>query len=452
MKEKEQVSLVSLGCPKNLVDTEVMLGSLIEDGYRISRTEEDAEIIIVNTCSFIEAAKEESIDTILELAELKENGNCHILAVTGCLPQRYGDELAKELPEVDIFIGTGEFQRIVEILERYKKSKSLSSIYRDEPRFLYNHNTPRLNTGIGSSAYVKIAEGCSNSCSYCVIGEIRGELRSRIQDSIIKEVDSLVNMGVREINLIAQDTTMYGKDLGRGVNLEGLLRKLSKSRKPEWIRILYTHPDHFTDGLIKAIKEEERVCKYVDLPIQHISDRILKAMNRKTTGKSIRKLIWRLRQEIPDVCIRTSLIVGFPGETDKEFQELMEFVKDVEFERLGVFEYSREEGTLASGYPDQIPNAVKKERHQEVMEAQKEISLRNNRKLIGTQTQVLVQEVDEETGLVIGRTPHQAPDIDGVTYIAKSEVHIGEIYGFVVTDATEYDLIGETISCVQQEI
>ncbi|MEW6616234.1 MAG: 30S ribosomal protein S12 methylthiotransferase RimO [Thermodesulfobacteriota bacterium] len=445
MKTKERVSLVSLGCPKNLVDTEVILGLLIENGYRISQKEEEAEIIIVNTCGFIKEAKEESIETVLELAELKKKGNCRLLVVTGCLPQRYQDVLAEELAEADIFIGTGEFQRVVEILDEVKGSANPLKSYIGVPEFIYTDKTPRVNTFADYSAYVKIAEGCSNSCSYCVIGKIRGKFRSRPLDHIINEVKNLVRMGVKEINLIGQDTTLYGRDLNPVTDLEELLRRLSKVDKLEWIRILYAHPAHFTEGLVKVIKEEEKVCNYIDLPIQHINDKILEAMNRKTKGTFIRKLIERLRREVPNICIRTSLIVGFPGETDEQFEELLRFVKDIEFDRLGAFEYSREEGTLASAFPDQISKKIKTKRYRRLMETQKEIALRNNKRLIGTNKKVLIEKLNEDTGLLKGRIPSQAPDVDGVTYLTKGQASPGGIFDVVITGVHEYDLIGELI-------
>lgn len=443
MKLKERVNLISLGCSKNLIDTEVMMGLLIENGYQISQREEEAEIIIVNTCSFVKEAKEESIDTILELAELKKKGNCRLLVVTGCLPQRYQDVLVEELPEVDLFIGTGEFQKVVEILDRVKESTNSSKSYIGVPQFIYTDKTPRVNTFADYSAYVKIAEGCSNFCSYCVIGKIRGQFRSRPPDHIISEVKNLVRMGVKEINLIGQDTTLYGRDLNPVTDLEELLRRLTKVDKLEWIRTLYTHPAHFTEGLVKAIKEEEKVCNYVDLPIQHINDKILEAMNRKTKGRFIRKLIERLRKEVPNICIRTSLIVGFPGETDEQFEELLKFIKDVEFDRLGAFEYSREEGTPASAFPDQISKRIKTKRYRRLMETQKEIALRNNKRLIGTTTKVLIEGLNEDTGLLKGRIPSQAPEIDGVTYLAKGQADPGEIFDVVITDVHEYDLMGK---------
>ncbi|RJP56973.1 MAG: 30S ribosomal protein S12 methylthiotransferase RimO [Deltaproteobacteria bacterium] len=443
MELKECVSLVSLGCPKNLVDSEVMLGLLIENGYRISQQEEEAEIIIVNTCSFVKEAKEESIETILELAEFKKKGNCRLLVVTGCLPQRYQDVLVEELPEVDIFIGTGEFQKVVEILDRVKESANPLKSYIGVPQFIYTDKTPRVNTFADYSAYVKIAEGCSNSCSYCVIGKIRGQFRSRPPDHIISEVKNLVRMGVKEINLIGQDTTLYGRDINPVTDLEELLRRLTKIDKLEWIRTLYTHPAHFTDGLIRVIKEEEKICKYIDLPIQHINDKILEAMNRKTKGRFIRKLIERLRKEVPDICIRTSLIVGFPGETDEQFEELLRFVKEIEFDRLGAFEYSREEGTPASTFPDQISKKIKAKRYRRLMETQKEIVLRNNKRLIGTNTKVLIEGLNEDTGLLKGRIPSQSPDVDGVMYLTKGQADPGEIFDVVITDVHEYDLMGK---------
>jgi len=444
MNVKESISLISLGCPKNLVDTEVMLGSLVENGYRVSQTEEDAQIIIVNTCSFIEEAKEESIETILELAELKKNGNCKLLVVTGCMVQRYRDDLEKELPEVDIFIGTGEFQNVVDIIDRLKRTQNPSKRYVGKPEFIYSHETPRLNTR-GSSAYLKIAEGCSNFCSYCVIGKIRGKHRSRTPDSIIREAKNLAEIGVKEINLIGQDTTLYGSDLNPKITFAELLRKLAKIEKLSWIRTLYTHPAHFTESLVQVIKEEEKICNYVDLPIQHINNRILKAMNRRITSDSIRKLLGILRNDIPDICIRTSLIIGFPGETDDEFEELLEFVKEVKFERLGAFQYSREEDTPAFSYPGHIRKEIKEERHGRLMEIQRNIAMENNKKLLGSSTKVLIEGISPVNGLFQGRTPCQAPDIDGLTSLARGNADIGEIYDVTITGTDEYDLIGEII-------
>jgi ribosomal protein S12 methylthiotransferase len=442
---KEKVSLVSLGCPKNLVDAEVMLGYLAREGYEVTTDERQADIIIVNTCSFIKEAKQESVDTILDLADRKHDGHCRLLIVTGCLPQRYQEELAQQLPEVDIFVGTGDYPRIAEIIAEQRSSGGQLR-YTGDPNFLYNEELPRLKSSPYYSAYLKIAEGCSNCCSYCVIPSLRGSFRSRPFDKLMDEARELVAGGVKEINLIAQDITAYGKDLRNGNSLEMLIRGLARIEGLRWIRLLYAYPDGISDSLIELIRDEEKVCKYLDIPLQHIADPILKGMNRRSSQAEIRLLLERLRAGIPGIALRTSLIVGFPGETEEDFRELLHFVEEFQFDRLGVFCYSREEGTPAAAMPDQVSERLKRERHKKLMRAQARVSFKRNRRLIDTLEQVIIEGYSEETDLLLkGRSSRQAPDIDGQVYVTAGEANVGDIVTLRITDSSDYDLIGEIV-------
>ena len=444
-KIKEKVSLVSLGCPKNLVDAEVMLGYLSRDDFEVTTDEMQADIIVVNTCSFIKEAKQESIDTILDLADRKHDARCRLLIVTGCLPQRYQEELAKELPEVDIFIGTGDYPRIAEIIAE-KAGTDEQLCYTGDPNFVYNDELPRLQSSPHYTAYLKIAEGCSNNCAYCVIPALRGALRSRPLASLLNEARQLVAGGVKELNLIAQDITAYGKDLPDTPTLEELIGELAKMEGLKWIRLLYAYPDGVTDSLIALIKNEPKVCKYLDLPIQHISDPILKSMKRRSGEGEIRTLIGKLRSEIPDIAIRTSLIVGFPGETPEDFKKLLAFVEETRFDRLGVFCYSREEGTPAAEMPEQVSERIKRERHKKLMRTQARVSFKHNRTLVETEEDVLVEGYSEETELLLkGRSSRQAPDVDGQVYITAGNANVGDIVRLKITDSSDYDLIGEIV-------
>lgn len=443
---KEKVSLVSLGCPKNLVDAEVMLGYLAQQGYEVTTDEHEADIIIVNTCSFIKEAKQESVDTILDLADRKQDGRCQLLVVTGCLPQRYQEELANELPEVDIFVGTGDYPRIAEIIAE-KRGVEGQIRYTGDPNYLFDPDMPRLQSSPYYYSYLKIAEGCSNCCSYCVIPSLRGPFRSRPVDQLLKEAQALVARGVKELNLIAQDITGYGRDLPGGVNLAGLVRELAKLEGLKWIRLLYAYPDGIDDSLIDLIKNEPKVCKYLDIPLQHISDPVLSAMNRRSSEAEIRSLVERLRTEIPDLAIRTSIIVGFPGETEDDFKKLSHFIEEVQFDRLGVFCYSREEGTPAAEMTEQISERVKRERYKKLMKIQARVSFKRNRRLINTVEQVLVEGYSEETELLLkGRSSRQAPDIDGLVYITAGQANVGDIVPLRITDSSDYDLIGEIVA------
>ncbi len=442
---KQKVSMVSLGCPKNLVDAEVMLGVLSKQEYEITTDERDADIIIVNTCSFIKEAKQESIDAILDLAERKHDGRCHTLIVSGCLPQRYQEELARELPEVDIFIGTGDYPRIAEILA--EKSGTEDQLrYIGDPDYVYDETLPRLNSSPAWYSYLKIGEGCSNCCSYCIIPQLRGAYRSRPLDALVAEAELLAGRGVKELNIISQDITRYGSDLDDGSTLEILIRRLALIDGIRWIRLLYAYPDGISDSLIALIRDEPKVCNYLDIPIQHISDPVLKRMKRRSNSRQIRDLIGKLRSEIPDIALRTSLIVGFPGETVDDFNDLMQFVEQTKFDRLGVFCYSREEDTPAAAMPEQVSERIKRERYRKLMRAQARLSFRRNRALIGRTEQVIVEGYSEETELLLkGRSSRQAPDIDGQVYITAGQADVGDIVPLKITDSSDYDLIGEII-------
>lgn len=442
--DKQKISLVSLGCPKNLVDAEVMLGHLPADQYEIVTDESAADIIIVNTCSFIDEAKEESIDTILDVAEHKNSGRCKLLVVSGCMPQRYKEDLIAELPEVDLFMGTGDAPRIAEILGRAGGSDAAPEF--GLPEYLYDHDTPRLRSSPFYSTYVKIAEGCSNCCSYCVIPSLRGNLRSRSVDSVVAEVRRLVDEGVKEINLIAQDVTAYGEDRDDGATLVGLLRELVKIDKLQWLRLLYAYPDGVSDELLDLMAAEDKICKYLDLPLQHIDDDILSMMNRRIGEEGIRNLLDRVRQRMPDVTLRTSFIVGFPGESDAQYAKLFAFVNEGHFERVGVFRYSREDGTSAAALEDQIPVRIKRARYHKLMKAQSRVAFAKNREMLGRIDPVLVEGYSEETELLLrGRSIRQAPDVDGQVYITSGRADIGDIVPLKVTDSSEYDLIGEIV-------
>jgi len=442
---KQKVSMVSLGCPKNLVDAEVMLGVLTQQGYEITMDEKEADVIIVNTCSFIKEAREESVDAILDLADRKKDGKCKTLVVAGCLPQRYQQELAKELDEVDIFIGTGDYPRVAEILAEHA-TQSGQICYVSDPNYIYDETLPRLNSSPGWYAYLKIGEGCSNCCTYCVIPSLRGPYRSRPMDALVAEAEKLVKGGVRELILVSQDITRYGSDLPYGTTLAELIRRLADIPDLKWIRLLYAYPDGISDELIDLLKNEPKLCKYLDIPIQHISDNVLKRMRRRSGEEQIRTLISRLRSEVPDITLRTSLIVGFPGETVDDFILLTQFVEKTQFDRLGVFCYSKEDGTVAAGMPDQVSERIKRERYRKLMKVQARLSFRRNRAMVGQIEQVIVEGFSEETELLLkGRTSRQAPDIDGQVYITSGHADIGDIVACKITDSSDYDLVAEML-------
>ena len=439
---EKRIHFVSLGCAKNQVDSEVMLGLLHQAGYRFASDAATADLIVVNTCAFIQEATEEAIETILELAALKETGLCQQLVVTGCLVQRYGEALLSLLPEVDTFVGTGEIRALAEILEG--PAAGAERLHTGEPRFLYDHTTPRLRSAPSASAYVKLAEGCSNRCAYCVIPSVRGGLRSRDSESVIAEVRTLAGEGVREINLLAQDLTDFGRDRDETLALERLLGKLVAVHGVEWIRLLYCYPGKISDELITLMREEEKICRYLDLPVQHIEDSILGRMGRRGGSRAVRETLGRLREGVPGIALRTSLIVGFPGERESDFRSLLTFVEAERFERLGVFCYSTEEGTPAEGYPDPVPGPLREERRRILMEAQAAISLDHHTAMIGREVPVLVEGAAKETDhLLEGRTEQMAPEVDGSVYINRGAPPAGEICKVRITEAHPYDLIGE---------
>lgn len=437
---KETVCLVSLGCPKNLVDSEVILGLLSKEGYPLSTDPLRAEVLIVNTCSFIEEATKEAIETILQLSRFKKEGRCRLLIVSGCLPQRYGEVLERELPEVDIFVGTGAFQNLPKLLSQKSKRKS----FLPQPTFLYNERTPRILSTPPFIAYLKIAEGCSNACTFCTVPKIRGRYRSRKLRSVLKEAQRLADQGVQELILIAQDTTAYGRDLRDGTDLQKLLKSLVKIGGLRWIRILYSYPklDHFTDGLLELMAREEKICPYLDLPIQHIDDEILKRMGRRSKGAEIRDLLKRIRTFLPEVSLRSSLIVGFPGEKASQFRGLLDFVKEAQFDHLGAFKYSPEEGTPAFRFPHPVPESVKEERLRTLMETQKKISLKKYQRMAGQRKMVLVESPQRERGVLRGRLQTQAPEIDGSVFL-YGKAQPGDWVEAQITQALPFDLVAK---------
>lgn len=442
------VYMVNLGCPKNLVDGEVMLGLLAREGYTISLDPEQAGVLMVNTCSFINEAKEESIAAILDLARYKEQATSTQLIVTGCLSQRYGRELRESLPEVDIFVGTGEFLRITEILQRKRAVLDGPTTYIGAAHILPDHETPRIASTPFYTAYLKIAEGCNHKCAFCIIPKIRGLQESRPIDSLVTEAAMLAAQGVKELNLIAQDLTAYGRERRDGTTLLSLLRALRTVAGITWIRLLYCYPQHLDEPLLRLIAEEEKVCPYLDMPLQHISDRMLRAMRREKSGDGIRRLLDRIRTHIPGVVLRTSFIVGFPGEQEEDFQQLLDFVDDARIDHVGVFRYSQEEGTPAGTLPDQVPHDVKEERWHRLMERQASVVRRKNLSLIGSEQQVLVCGHDDH-GRLWGRTAGQAPDIDGVVYIQRGMAEVGEIVPMRIHAASGYDLRATPIASPQ---
>jgi len=436
---KDTVCLVSLGCPKNLVDSEVMLGLLSKAGFAITTNPDEADVIIINTCCFIQDATEEAFDTILAYAPYKRQGRCHMLVVSGCLPQRYGKTLEKKFPDVDLFVGTGDFQNLPALLSRKQEERSFLS----KASFLYDEKTPRILSTPPFIAYLKIAEGCSKACTYCTVPKIRGPYHSRTLRSVVAEARRLADQGVRELILIAQDTTAYGEDLEDGTNLEKLLKRLVKVDGLRWIRILYAYPktSYFSQELLELMAQEEKLCPYLDLPIQHIDDEILRRMGRRTKGSEIRSLLHRIRTFLPEVSLRTSLIVGFPGERKDQFESLLAFVKEIEFDHLGAFKYSAEEGTPAIRLRNPVPERIKEDRLRRLMSLQKKISRKKYQAMVGHEVEVLVERCDGPRGNLRGRLRTQAPEIDGSIYL-RGEARPGDFVQARITKALSYDLIG----------
>lgn len=436
----ERVKVVTLGCEKNLVDSEIMSGLIEGRGYTLVEREEDATVIIVNTCGFIDAAKEESVNTILDMAELKNTGNLKALIVSGCLTQRYKEVLMQEMPEIDGIVGTGDFHRITEIVDEALKGKK--PIFVGNPIFNYEEVLPRKVSTAKHFAHIKIAEGCDNNCTFCSIPIMRGKFRSRSVESIVAEAKLLAEQGVKEISLIAQDSTNYGTDLYDTFMLPTLLNKLSDIPGIEWIRLHYAYPGFFTDELIDVIANNPKVCKYVDMPLQHSEDHILKRMRRPGRQRDARELIAKIRERISGVAIRTSLIVGFPGETEEDFARLCRFVEEMKFDRLGVFAYSLQEDTPAARLPGHLPDEVKEYRAATIMELQRSIASEINGNRVGEVLDVLVERYDGRGDVYIGRSQYDAPEIDGEVYVRADQVEIGEIIPVEITHAYEFDLSG----------
>lgn len=436
--EKYKVGLVSLGCDKNRIDSEIVLGNLSEN-YEITNDPKKAEIIIVNTCGFIESSKQESIDTILEMSEYKNKYNCKVLVATGCLTQRYGKELLELMPELDFILGVNGYGDLLKLLESKLNNKELD--YEVEYSDTGINEGKRILTTGASSAYIRIAEGCNNTCTYCIIPKIRGRYRSRTIESILKEAKELAMQGVKELILVAQDTTRYGTDIYKEKRLHVLLQEISKIEGIEWIRVLYCYPEELYDGLIDEIANNPKVVKYLDIPIQHISNNILKAMRRRTKKETITAKIDELRRRVPEIALRTSLIVGFPGETEEDFNELVDFVKEYKIDNLGVFTYSKEEDTLAAEMDNQVDEEIKEKRKRIIMTLQSKIFFNKNKNKIGKKYRVLVENI--ENNIAIGRNYAMAPDIDGAILIKCDTIlTIGNFYDVEIVDTEEYDLIG----------
>lgn len=437
-----KILFVSLGCDKNLVDTEMMLGLLEAKGHSFTDDEEEAEAVIVNTCCFIGDAKEESINTLLEFAKKREEGSIRALLACGCLAQRYHDEIRKEIPEVDAIVGTNAIEEIV---------KALDGVIAGTPdNYLRDINAapaaglPQIVTTGGHYAYLKIAEGCDKRCTYCIIPKVRGRYRSIPMETLIREAQALADKGVKELILVAQETTLYGVDLYGKKSLPELLRRLAKIAGIYWIRILYCYPEEITEELIEVIATQPKICHYLDIPIQHASDAVLRRMGRKTDQASLRAMIGRLREEIPDICLRTTLISGFPGETQEDFEELYNFVDELEFDRLGVFPYSQEEDTVAAAMEDQVPEEVKCQRRDELMELQQEIAFEKAKDMIGRELVVMIEGKVAEEDTYVARTYRDAPNVDGYLFVnSTASFMTGDLVKVQVTDANEYDLIGE---------
>lgn len=435
----KKIGFVSLGCAKNLTDTETMLGLLAGDGYEITADPSDASVIVVNTCAFIDSAKEESINAILEMAKYKES-NCELLVVTGCLAQRYKNEIEEQLPEVDIILGTSDYAKIAAVIDEYYADGSKNSFVGDANESV-EENLPRIRSTAPHTAYLKIADGCDNHCTYCIIPTLRGKFRSRSEESIIAEARQMAAQGVKELILVAQDTAYYGMDGGEH-RLSALVDKLSQIDRIEWIRLQYCYPENITDDLIEEIAHNGKVVKYLDMPLQHVSDNVLRRMGRRSRHNEIEKLIDELRRRIDGLVIRTSLIVGFPGENDEDFECLLDFIKKYKLDRVGVFTYSREEGTPAYNFDGRIDADTANKRRDEIMTAQMDISNEKNHEKIGKRVRVIIEDYDESEFCYVGRTEADTPDVDGGAYVySETELAVGDIIEAVVIDANEYDVI-----------
>lgn len=444
---RERVHLVSLGCPKNRVDSEVMIGKIRGSDCEIVDSPDEADVIVVNTCSFIQPATDESIDTVLEMAGYKETGNCEKLIVTGCMVQRFGRALEDELPEVDHFLGTGEYHRIDEVLA--SRNAEAPKTHVDVPMYIHDEFAPRVNSWKTHSAWLKISEGCNHRCAFCIIPTLRGKMRSRTIESLVTEAERMVEQGVRELNLVSQDSTAYGRDLADGTDLGALLRALGTIEKLNWIRLHYAYPIGLPESLLSAIADEPKVVKYLDIPLQHASGPMLKAMRRGVTRAGQERILDRIRSYVPDIAIRTTFIVGFPGETDQDFAELVDFVEQQQFDRVGVFTYFQEEGTDAAKLPGQVPEDVKLDRQRILMERQSEISARKLDDMIGQTVSVLIDGPSTEHEWVIGgRLETQAPEVDGQVYLdtPPDDIEAGQIRQVRIDRTSDYDLVGTVVA------
>jgi ribosomal protein S12 methylthiotransferase len=448
----KKVGFISLGCPKNLVDSEVMMGRLKQEGYELTSDAAEADTLVVNTCGFIDAAKKESVEAILEAARLKTEGKCQRLVVAGCLVERYRDELRKEMPEVDAFIGTSQLSDITKVADSRVNTRSLPvlPLGNQTATYLYDESTPRVLATPGHFAYVKIAEGCDRPCAFCFIPQMRGHFRSRRFGSVVAEARQLAGQGVREIILVAQDSSRYGEDLGEADALAHLMRELCRLDGVEWVRVMYTYPTHISDAFLDVLASEPKAVKYLDMPLQHASRNVLKSMKRGGSRESLERLIERVRARVPGIAVRTTFITGFPGETDDDFAELQAFVRNVEFDRVGVFTYSDEEGTAAFDLPGKVEPKVARERRAKLMRAQSRVSLKKNRARVGETVRVLFEGASEETDLLWqGRMETQAPDIDGCVLINDAPEGFapepGRFVNVEITEAQQYDLVGRIV-------
>ncbi len=448
----KKVGFISLGCPKNLVDSEVMMGRLKQEGYEITSDAAEADTLVVNTCGFIDAAKRESVEAILEAARLKSEGKCRRLVVAGCLVERYRDELRAEMPEVDAFIGTSQIDDITAAADARAGARSLPvvTLGNQSATYLYDESTPRVLATPSHFAYVKIAEGCDRPCAFCFIPQMRGHFRSRRFGSVVAEAQQLASQGVKELVLVAQDSSRYGEDLGEQDALAPLMRELCRLEGVEWVRVMYTYPTHISDAFLDVLAEEPKAVKYLDMPLQHASRNVLKLMKRGGDRPSLERLIARVRRAVPGLAVRTTFITGFPGETEEDFEELLAFVREVEFDRVGVFTYSDEEGTPAFDLPDKVDPKVARKRRDRLMRAQSRISLGRNRARVGRTVRVLFEGASEETDLLWqGRTETQAPDIDGCVLINDAPAGLapepGQFVDVEITEAQEYDLVGRIV-------
>ncbi len=441
MGETIKVGMISLGCAKNLIDTEIMLGLMRDRGYTLTNDPAQADAIVINTCTFIEAATSEAIECILEMAQYKRRGRCRALVVAGCMGTRYASQLLDELPEVDAVIGSGEVPHITDVIDRALSGERL--VLADKPTFIYDHTFPRVLTTPVHTAYVKIAEGCNHRCSYCVIPHVRGVYRSRSFSSVVLETERLVAWGAKEIILVAQDTTLYGRDRYGRLRLAELLDRLADIDQLAWLRVLYSYPDHLTDDVLQTMAKRENICKYVDIPLQHVSPDVLRRMRRAGDYETFSHLVDRIRELVPGVVLRTSMIVGFPGETQRDFEELCRFIEEKRLEHVGVFSYSREEGTFAADLPDQIADEVKQERRRIAMQIQQDISRAKNEELVGQVVDLLVDRPG------VGRTMGQVPEVDGVSFIEGESPNPGEmVKARVIAVSGDYDL---TVKVLQRE-